>query len=554
MYYNNNSPLIPLGRSSVGEYWSMRHQINFARVGFDTEFEQNEMSRKLSNSFRFNINNYIRPTVTSDFYFLRLNNSFSYDVATALGFDFSPNSRMDLSRIWSNALSRNLISYTLKDSSDIGGWDVTVKIELDDNRTKNASVNLNYRLTENIQVGASLQNQYLGAQIYWNGLLVGKNGPDSWERFDTGTVTGRIEDTSEGEPKPVPGAVIFVGNREATTDDNGYYRVNGVAVDTPVKARIEPTSLDNRLIPDTDYDLLYLRRGTHINWCPVLATTIGLDGYIDSDADIMPGTKVIATRLSDYRVMSTSDIDPADGFFVLERLTPGKYQLSIDRESLKAKPVVIEIKPNTDWISGVRWDIDLSKFEFTKDNENGVVSIEDKITEETVKIPTAEAEETVTVNPVKSPDDDTYAKELRSIQNIIQIKLHNIQLAPDADSSFRLKTYNKLIMITDKMQRDWDKLSTASKISSINKIKLLLFSPLLTKDELDKDHLQKLRLIARERMGKAETVKDSNKLEMYERLNRLLDKLEKEWDKLSRDEKRKKLEGIEKILNYIESL
>ena len=41
---------------------------------------------------------------------------------------------------------------------------------------------------------------------------------------------------------------------------------------------------------------------------------------------------------------------------------------------------------------------------------------------------------------------------------------------------------------------------------------------------------------------------------MYRRLNKFLDKLEQEWDKLSLNEKSKKLEGIEKILNYIDKL
>ncbi|MCX6111904.1 MAG: hypothetical protein NTY22_01275 [Proteobacteria bacterium] len=550
-YYNPNSPLLPIGGNGTikGEYWSFKHQVNFARIDMSTEYEQNQLSRKISNSFRFAITNHVRPFVTSDIYLLRGVNITTYDVETGFSLDFTSQSRMDISRVWSSSLSRNLLSYTLKDTSNIGGWDVNIKAEIDDNKTKNLSLGVNYRATENLQVGLTLQNQYVGGQIYWNGIIAGKNGPDSWQRFDSGTVSGRIVDTTEGEPKPVPDVALLIGNVDTITDAEGYYKVHGISVDQTIKARVDINSLDNRLTPDTDYDLLYLRKGTHINWYPTLVTTIGLDGYIDTEEDIIPGTKIIATRLSDSMVMSTSEIDPEDGFFVLERLTPGKYQISLDNENLKAKPVVIDIMPGTEWISGIRWDTDLQKFEFTKDTG----AVEDLAAEKTVKIVEIKPEEAKpkVVLPLKEVD----INELKSIQNIIQIKLHNAELIADPDSDTRITTYKKLIAITDKMQKEWPNLSLENKITNINKIKLILFSPRLIQDEINRNILQNLKLLIKQRISELEddrNAKNNERLGMYERLYRLLDKLEQEWDKLSLNEKSKKLEGIKKIITSIE--
>ncbi|MFH1223403.1 MAG: SBBP repeat-containing protein [Pseudomonadota bacterium] len=386
-YYNPDSPLVQGFSSTEGEYWAGRHQLNWGRWAINSEYIQDSAYRKYRPSVGFMITRYLKPYVDAEINWPMASGYANYSVGTGLNINFTEYSRLDISRLWANTTSRNIAELSIRNMSQIYGWDVSFRAEYDDDGSKSFTSNVLYRITKNIQIGVLTDGKYLGAQIYWNDVLSGKHGPKLYDQFDTGTLSGEIMEPSlKGEkPAPIEDVTVYGAGRSGISDNKGEYITRGIQSEEVVKARVDTSTLDSRLIPEREYELMYFRRGTNIEWDPKLFPTIGVDGYVDTASDIGDKTKIKAVRIKDSRVISETDVDSDDGFFVLEKLIPGDYKLVLEGMDKNIPPVKIDIKATTEWISGARWNIDNGMLSFEKESisapEAGETLNEDSITE-----------------------------------------------------------------------------------------------------------------------------------------------------------------------------
>lgn len=554
-YYNVDSSIDDI---VAGEYWALKHQVNFSGWSFGETYEHTSKDRKITALVRKAITKKMRASILGNTTSYHNSSTVAalYSVETALDFDFYANGRLGISRVWSSGDSQSYITYDRRPDEEVGGIDVKLKFSITDSGHKNLSTELSYKITEKLKLGITLQNQYISgaASLSWDTVIGGKNSPDLPDKYDYGTISGRILDTREkgkdGKGVPIDGVILNVGSETGTTDENGYYKITNIPTETVLTARIEANSLEGTLAPENEKDFIYFRKGSQIKWCPKVVPTIGLDGYLDVNGGVDEGVKMEAIRLSDYTVIATSEVDTGDGFFVLEKLTPGKYQLVLSWPGRKIKPIEINIKKTAEWITGARWDIDDSTFVFAKGDQ----AAETKVLDKEVVAKSVAKKDPVPVNIIATKDVDI-ANKLRGLQNIIQIKIHSAEINNDEESKKRIETYKKLLSITNKIEEDWATLSEKKKEESLVKIKKILTSKNLVQDEINAELLKKIRLEISNRVEKMKskpTVNAKKKMEIYTRLDKIIDNLQKEWDRLSLDERATKIEGIKKIFKGLE--
>ncbi|MEI6093504.1 MAG: hypothetical protein WCQ47_07475, partial [bacterium] len=556
-FYNFGSPALNVSSSSstsdIGETWSLKHQVNLSPWSLSESFTQTEKQRVISGAIRRPLINKITASVAGNISFYRGMDITTYSAETGLDFPLY-DGKFSVSRHWMSGLSQNDFSYDIRGTNSVEGLDLRFRLSLSDKGDKSFSAEANYRAAENIKLTLSIQSQSVIGTFSWNGVIGGKNSSSLWDKYDTGTVSGQIFDTREkgvnGKGIPMSGVLLQVGSESATTNDDGFFRVTNIPPDVPITARVDANSLDGTLAPEHEKDFMYLRKASHISWNPKIVPTIGLDGYLDATGGYEEGVKIEAMRLSDYVVVASSEVDSSDGFFVLEKLTPGKYQLSLNWPGRKIRPIEVTIKKNAEWITGARWDIDEATFEFAKGTQAAESRVLDKaIAPKTGGKSNKEEKDAVPVKIIATKEVEL-ANKLRGLQNIIQIKLHSAEISKDEDAKKRIDTYKRLISITDKIESDWANISEQKKEESIVKIKKLLTSKNLAQDEINVELLKKLRLDLSNRVEKLRsrpTAKTIKKVDIYMRLDKIIEALQKDWDKLSLDERATKIDGIKKI-------
>lgn len=542
-YYNQDSPMNTNSLSvQEGEYWAGRHRFAIGRWAMTNVYEQYSTIKSFTNETRFNLMRLINLIFGFRTYWS--GGSFYRDINTGFNLSLGRETRMEVNRVWSNNVSQNVISLTSRGGENVGSWSVSARFFFDDNWDKDFSTSVLYRLTKNLQIGALSSDKYVGFQIFWDDIIAGSHGPNSWEEFGTGTASGKImsPDLGDGKQEPIEFASVSIGGKKAVTDKDGYYKVTGIRPEEKIKASIDLASLDTSMIPDKDYDVLYFRRGSYIEWSPILVPTIGMDGYVLTSQDIPDGLMIEAMRLSDSKIVSRSEVDQDEGFFTLEKLTPGQYQLSLNTTELSARPIItVDIPKNADWISGVEWDLEGQNIE-------GVYVTPQEVQPTTQEFNVYESE----------PDKkDTLQQELDAVYNITQIKLHSATLSSDAGAEERVGYYKKLLVVIDGIEQLWSVLSEQEKRNNIERIKKVLNSPKMMQDEIDADLMRNLKKELQQRMSKVKGKSSSaaiKKMEAYERIRKVTEALEGTWDKMGLEARAKKLDQIKKALKAVDKL
>ncbi|HOW16986.1 MAG TPA: hypothetical protein PK443_04655, partial [bacterium] len=167
------------------------------------------------------------------------------------------------------------------------------------------------------------------------------------------------------EPYPIEGATINVGTRNAVTDDKGEFLITAISPYEKFMATVEPNSLDASVTMEKEFEVVYFRPGTAIVWNPQLISTVGVDGIVLSDEEIGPDVVVEAQRLSDGAIVSTGKVE-SDGFFIIEKLTPGGYRFKLLGYNKEVVPIEVEIPRGTSWMSGINWDLTKGRVEAVK--------------------------------------------------------------------------------------------------------------------------------------------------------------------------------------------
>jgi hypothetical protein len=85
--------------------------------------------------------------------------------------------------------------------------------------------------------------------------------------------------------------------------------------------------------------------------------TRGIDGTVNSNKRIPDGIIIEAVNLQDGKVASKGTLE-SDGFFMISKLTSGKYELRLKGAKNPPAPIKVEISQGQDWVSGIKWEWD----------------------------------------------------------------------------------------------------------------------------------------------------------------------------------------------------
>ena len=96
---------------------------------------------------------------------------------------------------------------------------------------------------------------------------------------------------------------------------------------------------------------MYFRPGSIIEYNPVISHNVSVDGYVFTDDRIPKDLEIAAISEDGKNIVRYAKVE-SDGFFIIEKLTPGKYRLELVGEQKHAPaPKAIAIEPGQDWVS-----------------------------------------------------------------------------------------------------------------------------------------------------------------------------------------------------------
>ncbi|MFH1223993.1 MAG: hypothetical protein V1647_06605 [Pseudomonadota bacterium] len=357
-FYNESTPDFMKNVRQVGEYWSARHTLGLGRLQFVDEYEQYATGRQVDIEIIMTLTRIFKPFFDYTILFPR-DAASSRTIKLGLDVITSDHSLLEIYRTWVRPYSVNTISFIMRNILDVGGWDMTTTLNVPDRGApNNFSADIMYRFTKNFSAGVLVRDKYLGFRINLDGIWTPEPGPQKWNDFQTGTMSGKIisPEVQGEQPYPIENAVVTAGFRSAVTDKDGNYLMSGIVPNDKIMVKVEPTSLDATMITEKEFDVVYFRPGTYINWIPKLVTTVGLDGVVMIREETPLGVTVDAVRVSDNKVVSSGVVEN-DGFFIIEKLTPGQYKLVLKGYSKGSSSVDVNIKGSDTWIRDVKMNI-----------------------------------------------------------------------------------------------------------------------------------------------------------------------------------------------------
>ncbi|MEI6093026.1 MAG: hypothetical protein WCQ47_05005 [bacterium] len=361
-YYSEDTPSFLKDLRILGEYWAARHRLGIGRFQFLNEYEQRKDLRDATMEVIYSFNRYFKPFFSYGYYFP--SNTSSYKLMKA-GFDImaTEHSVLEVIRIWNNPVPSSNISFFVRTLRNVGGWDIGANWNIPDRGSKSSiTANVTYRLTKNLSIGALASDKYLGFKISWDGVITPYPGPATWSEFPMGTLSGKIMSPGDANTKPYPieDARVTVGDRTTTTDKKGNFIISGISSYQKLIAKVDTDSLDVSVIPKKEFEVVYFRPGTQITWNPKLMPTAGMDGVIEGMETIPLGLEVEAIKLPENRKMGRVDVE-TDGFFLMEKMTPGRYLLRLTGLKEDINTMTVEIPASTKWLSGIKWNISSEK-------------------------------------------------------------------------------------------------------------------------------------------------------------------------------------------------
>jgi hypothetical protein len=233
-------------------------------------------------------------------------------------------------------------------------WDISVGASQSAEGKQTYHIRAEYRFTPQITTEIRNEHEETSASVAWHDILVLGQGPDLWEEFATGTLYGKVYSQKHPflPPEPVEGAIVTAQSKKGVTDANGSYLITGLPAGDRIKVRVDPRSLDIDLIPEKDLEIVVFRPGTKIEHNLKIVRNVGIDGKINHSSFIPEGALIEAVKVKTGKTVAVTLVE-ADGFFIIEGLSPGDYLLRLVKVNNPPKPFELTIEEDLDWISDI---------------------------------------------------------------------------------------------------------------------------------------------------------------------------------------------------------
>lgn len=320
--------ILEVSNDSSGVTWNVDRRVSrFMNLSFETLYKQVDEGEKLVG---FSIAN---TTDFSDTMSLNLRASANEDNYQASGL------------FRKQASENKKIDYNL-------GFTVS---KLDD---PFYSLGATWHISKHILASLSVLKDEFIFNFSWRGAWASNLDQKIWDDFALGSITGRVMSPpdEDGNISPLSDVVIWAESKKAITDANGEYRITDLPPHQKIQLKIDPNSLDATIAPKEPSRMVLLRPGTAYDFSPEITWTAGLDGVVFNRQKLLPDAK-IQIRDGEQNTIQVIFIE-ADGFFLAEGLTPGKYSLHIVDGGMDVTPLEIEVPENTDWIPALELHVD----------------------------------------------------------------------------------------------------------------------------------------------------------------------------------------------------
>ncbi len=273
-------------------------------------------------------------------------------------FAVTNNSRLEVSNVWgADSLGTTNAEYTLQGGDDLP---VDANIRISRSSTDNSidtSASISWRILPGLKLDLFRSPEQYGLSISWSNIIASNPGPDRWDVFAKGTLSGQIMQPSVASGQkatPLAGAVIRADSIVTTSDNEGEFVITGLPTHKRIAVSVDRNSIDATLAPKENTRVMYFRPASHISYQPELIWTSGLDGVLLRDG-IIPVDAMILVSETESGTYVTQVPPEQDGFFIIEGLTPGRYTLSLAGVELPPQSLQIELLDGMDWLPGLEW-------------------------------------------------------------------------------------------------------------------------------------------------------------------------------------------------------
>jgi hypothetical protein len=351
--FDENSLLkgIQKGDRSTTEFKRATHNLSISRWLLITEVTDTSEKRKTKLNIRRHITSRVSAFAESSNETLKTGTSID---SYSLGTDFSGRRHSVQGKRSIVGESGSWLATYRYMGPESFPWQFSASIRKPDEGETSFTATLSWQPTNNITVRAYQRSDNDSVMASWSDIIAFQPGPKNWNDFSGGTLTGRVvaPKIEDHPPAPLSGVEIKAGSKRGVTDQDGYYVISGLPVEQRVKVSVSASTLDIGLTPAEDVAIAYFRPGTRIEYHPLLINTVGLDGYFEFGESVPLETVIEVYRLSDKKMVATVPVE-MDGFFVIEGLIPGTYDLMVKGTGRRIQPYQLELKKGDVWVSDI---------------------------------------------------------------------------------------------------------------------------------------------------------------------------------------------------------
>lgn len=236
-------------------------------------------------------------------------------------------------------------------------WSANFGFTYDESNGISPTASIDWQQTDwlSANVSATKENVFIGITMQFGGSNnKGSSNTferQSWHSFGSGSISGRLMSPSEnGVSEAVAGATVQVSNFKATTNENGYFFLDGIPANDEMEMFVDESTIDIRMLPEDKKWKVKLRPGTKLVINPKMVWSVGVDGFIEG---VKSGTITFINRYNDSESQS---IIESDGFYIIERLSPGDYDVKIDAPGMESVVYSYTVESG-DWFSDVNFKI-----------------------------------------------------------------------------------------------------------------------------------------------------------------------------------------------------
>ncbi len=356
--YAKNSILRSVKNLNHNDYerFKIRHSMRFNRWNWQLLFDYKNAEQLLGFDIDYRLNRKVSIFTDTIYTHLPAGNN-SVESALGANYSISSESRLEVKYAFSSVNDDSLfLNYraSAKRFKNVS-YGLTATLWRD---KYSASTYLNWYATKKLILALRFSQTQAMIELTWSDVLASHPGPRNYEDFGGGTLYGNvIQPPSAGETKSIPlvGVTVNAGTKKTVTDEMGSYQVSGIPPYQRTYISIGENSLDASMATSDSVYPVQFRPGTRMQYNPLLIWTAGVDGVIYRDSPIPSHAILTLKKHGSQKSFEPIKIEE-DGFFLIEGLTPGTYELSLTNVDDPPSNLIFELPSQMDWLSGLEWN------------------------------------------------------------------------------------------------------------------------------------------------------------------------------------------------------